>query len=149
SARPTAPTPPAREPRAVRRGTGGGTALQEATREAAVEGNDGAGDVGGAIRAEERDEIADLTRRAEAPDGNRGELGLGHSFGRDLAYALRVDPAGRDRVDRDPERPELTCERLGPADDAGPNGVREREVVDGLAHGARTDVDDPAPAAAL
>ena len=40
--------------------------------------------------------------------------------------------------------PELAGERLQPADDAGPDRVREGEVREGLAHGGRLDRDDPA-----
>ena len=56
---------------------------------------------------------------------------------------------GRDRVDRDPVGADLAGEGLRPADDSWAHGVREREVVDRLAHRARRDVHDPSvPAAA-
>ena len=60
----------------------------------------------------------------------------------DLADPLGVDAPRGDRVDGDPLRAELARERLRPPDHAGTDGVREREVVDRLAHGARGDVDD-------
>ena len=52
---------------------------------------------------------------------------------------------GRDAVDGDPVRPELARERLRPADDARPDRVREREVVDRLADRARTSCSRSAP----
>src|SRR5205807_7463465 len=61
----------------------------------------------------------------------------------------RVDSAGRDRVDGDAPGPELTSEGLRPADHTRSYGVGEHEVVDGLAHGARLDVDHAPAAAAL
>ena len=101
------------------------------------------------VGAEERDDVADLARRAEAAERDRLQVGLGRAVRIHLADALGVDPAGRDRVDGDPLRAELARERLRPADHARADGVREREVVGGLLHGARGDVDDAARAAPL
>ena len=85
-----------------------------------------------AARSEARNATTarDLGGRAETPCRDLLEVALGRPVGAvDRAEALGVDPPGRDRVDGDPVRAELPGERLQPADDAGPHGVREREVV--------------------
>ena len=125
---------------------GSQTALHSSDREtAAVDLHGRAGDVGGPVGGEEADDVAELARRADAPERDLGELRRGRPVGAvELGHARRVDPAGRDAVDGDAVRPELARERLRPAGDRRADRVREREVRRRLLHGRRGDADDAA-----
>ena len=81
-----------------------------------------------AVGGEEADDVADLARLAEPAQRDRLEVGRRRAVRVDLAQPLGVDPAGRDRVDGDAVRAELARECLQPADEAGADRVREREV---------------------
>jgi hypothetical protein len=104
-------------------------------------------DVAGGIRGEEAGDGADFPRLAEAAQRDHLEVLRPRLARVGLGEALGLDAAGGDRIDRDLLRPDLPRKCVGPSDDARPDGVRQREVVDRLAHRARLDVDH-APAAA-
>ena len=70
--------------------------LEGGAQEAAVDRDDGAGDVGGALGAEEGDEVAVLLRGAEA---RGGDFGAGGRFG-GLERAAVRRPAARWRSGR-------------------------------------------------
>src|SRR5450759_2486940 len=117
--------------------------LEQSAAGAAVHRYQRAGDVAGGVGGEEGDHSGDLLRVAEAAGRDLCQVGVGRARLVELLEALGGDPAGRDRVDGDRLGAQLTRERLGPADQAGANGVREGEVLDRLAHGDGGDVDDP------
>ena len=77
------------------------TLSEEPADEAAVDGDHGSRDVRRPLRAEEGNDVSDLARRAQPAERDRLEVGLARPVGIDLANALRVDPAGGDRVDGD------------------------------------------------
>src|SRR5215211_5262914 len=122
---------------------------EEAARQSPIDGDDGAGDVARGIRGEEADDVRHLLRLAKAPQRDRLEVRRARLALVRLGKACRLDPARRNRVDGDLLRPELARDRLRPADDARTDGIREREVLDRLAHRARFDVDHAPASAAL
>src|SRR5574338_162643 len=65
----------------------------EPAREPAVDRDDRARHVRGAVRAEERDDVADLARRAEPAKRDRCEILLARAVRVHLADPVRVDPA--------------------------------------------------------
>src|SRR5438552_3461655 len=113
-------------------------AFSHGCRDTAVEVDGGAGDVGRALRGEERDQIGELARLAEAPERQLAPL-------RNLLVVLldvalraplvlrRLHQAEADRVDQDPVGGQLVGERLGEiyarrARDAGRQGARYRRL---------------------
>src|SRR6266508_4514690 len=56
----------------------------------------------------------DEDRRSPATDRNRLEIGFARALGIELRQAGRLDPAGRDAVDRDAVLPQLARQRLRP-----------------------------------
>src|SRR5262245_19259149 len=98
------PAPTSRPGEAMRRTS------EDAADQAAVHGYRRPADVRAAVGGEEADDVGDLARRAEAAQGDLGEVGLGRPGRIDLAQPLGVDPPGRDRVDGDPVRAELARE---------------------------------------
>src|SRR5262249_24082022 len=94
--------------------------LELVASQAAVDGNDGAGDVSGEGRGKKADEVCHILRLAIATDRDL-VLRLPFAvFGRIVATdLLGVDAARRDRVDGDPEFADLAREALGPGVDRG------------------------------
>src|SRR4029077_258873 len=90
----------------------------------------------------------DFLRPAEAAEWDRGHVLGARAVDERLGQTFGLYPAGCDRVDRNPVRADLAGKRLRPADHARAHRVRQREVVERLAHRARPDVDDPSVAAA-
>src|SRR4051794_21802090 len=95
--------------------------LREPVQEAAVDRHDRAVDVRGLRRREEAHRRCDLLRCPETAGGDRiDDLRRWWPVAAvERAQALGVDPAGSDRVDRDPVGAELPGEGLQPSDDAG------------------------------
>src|SRR5438045_557567 len=86
--------------------------------QAAVDGEDLAGDERGLVAGEERDRIGDLRRLAEPPQ-RRGGPELVLERGGQSARELRVHEARRDGVRGDPPTGELARRRLGQSDEPG------------------------------
>ena len=131
--------------RRARRGAAGSVGAAE---DAAVERNHGAGEVGGALGAEEGDEVAVLGGLAEALGGDfaaRALFGAGERAG-GVGQPLGRKAPGGDRVDGDPVAGDLPGQGLQKADRRHPVRVGEVEEGDRLAGGGGADVDDPPPA---
>src|SRR5262245_51222933 len=132
---------------------------QHRTHETAVHEDRGPGDVARLARGEERHEIGQLLRLADA-----AHRGLGRALGQRLVdrdpeflgavghvreHALAQDGAGAHVVDQDAVAPDLVGEALGERHDAHARGAGERQVRNRLVHGAGEDVDDAAGLLAL
>src|SRR5215211_3307150 len=114
----------------------------------AVQRDHGAGQVAGALGAQERDQVAVLLRRSEPacrhvlarPLPRRVERAgvVGHALGREAT--------GGDGVDGDPVAGDFIRERLEQPDRRHSVRVRERKPRDRLPDLARADVHDPPPA---
>jgi hypothetical protein len=87
--------------------------LKKRPGEAAVNGDQRTGDVGGPIGSEEAHDVADLLGTADAADGDLARILMP-----ELAEPGRVDEPGSDGVDRDASRGDLAREGLRPRDDA-------------------------------
>src|SRR5215204_4895979 len=90
----------------------GRSASQQASGKPAVDPERSAGDVRGAVGGEEADDVADLARSPEAAERDRLQILLARPVGIDLLDPVGIDPAGRDGIDGDRLRPELTGRRL-------------------------------------
>src|SRR5215470_8079762 len=127
---------------------------QHRAHETAVHEDRGPGDVARLARGEERHEVGQLLRLADA-----AHRGLGRALGQRLVdrdpellgavghvrkHALAQDGAGAYVVDQDAVAPDLVCEALGERHDAHARGAGERQVRNRLVHGTGQDVDDAA-----
>src|SRR4051812_40395761 len=119
--------------------------LELITPQPAIDGNDGAGDVAGARRDEEADEVREILGLAVFADRDVLFALLLPELGRVVAQDLLCDDApGRDRVDRDAGLADLSRKPLRP-------GVHRRFPAEGaydaLGLWLACDVDDTAPVA--
>src|SRR5436309_4471070 len=107
--------------------------------------------------ADERAELAELRRVAEATGGG-GSVPVTHDFldgatarlgldGDGRAQPVGVEGAGQEVVDRDVVADGLAREPRDEPREPGARSVREPQDVDGVLHGARRDIDDAAEAA--
>ena len=117
--------------------------LEQSSACAAVDRDQRAGDVAGRVGGEKGHDGGNFVRIADTTERDLRQVVAARARLVELFEALGRDPSGRDRVDSDSLRAELAGQRLGPADETGADGIREGEVVDRLADGARGDVDDP------
>src|SRR5688572_19693977 len=95
-----------------------GTAILGPHHDAAVDAQDRTIDEARLFRCEEEISVRDVARLAHATHGRALDHGLQDRFWH-LSHYLGRDETGRDRVDGDPLRPELTRPDLRQADDAG------------------------------
>src|SRR5690606_10677294 len=102
-------------------GTGGTISGSAAHAEAAVDGHDGAGDVGGRVAAQEGDDGGDLVGRAEPAHGDGGGQGLAALLGQRVGHG-GGDGARLDDVDRDVAGGDLAGQRAAEAHEAGLGG---------------------------
>src|ERR1700760_4392972 len=99
-------------------GGGGGGAALAGGPDAAVDGDDGAGDVGAAAAAEEDGDAGHVVRAADAAQrGRRRDLVA--PGGQGVLHHLGLERTGGDRVDRDVARAELTGQDPGELVQAG------------------------------
>src|SRR5579884_132358 len=119
--------------------------LERVAAEAAVYGNDGAGDVLGERRRQKDGEDGELLRFAVAAHRDfRCGMALAVFLGIVAADLLAHDAAGRDRVDRDAVLADLARQTFRPC----VNGRLGREGgVEALRLGLAGDIDDAPPAA--
>src|SRR5690349_4262726 len=89
----------------------------EAHAEAAVDGDDGTGDVGGGIGREEGDRGGHLVDGADAPDGDLGAEGGALVVGHGVEH-VGGDRPRRHHVGGDAARPVLAGDRPGEPDEA-------------------------------
>src|SRR6266566_8859457 len=122
--------------------------------EAAVDLVDGAGDVGGLLRGQERDEVAEFDRLPEAAErddrGDRRELLLEGLVLLGAAARAGDDARGEEharqhQVDRDAVLGQVGHDRLHQPRHARAEPVRHVDPVDRLLHRHRLDPDDAAP----
>src|SRR5436305_8669200 len=113
-------------PAGLRMGVGG-----SAHREAAADADGLAGDEGGLVRGEERDDAGDVVRLAEPPERYRPGQGLAQLRSRELGEQRGVSRAGAHAVDPDLVPCHLPGQRLGEGDHAALGGG-----VDRLARGS-------------
>ena len=85
---------------------------------AAVGHNDLTGDIACRVRSQERDNARNLLRLAEAAERNLFDRAFLNGIRQHLRH-IRVNEAGRNRVDCDATRAELLAGGLGHADQAG------------------------------
>ncbi|CDZ88430.1 conserved hypothetical protein [Rhodococcus ruber] len=113
--------------------------------EAAVDGDDRAGDVRGVVGREEADDGGDVLGSAETLQRDELLRGVADVVG-EFGGHVRLDEAGRDDVGRDRPRAEFAGHRAGQADDAGLRGrVVDLPRLTGHADD-RAEEDHPAPA---